>query len=97
MTDDQMQHTTQVRQSFSKIPHEKRQRMIARTIWGVGFIAFGVAIGMGKLFAGLPVLIAFATVIFGAVMASGQLTMHPFRLFVAYLRDLRSAWKEPTP
>ena len=87
-------HRDSVAAKLQEIPAEKLSTMIARTAWGFAFIAFGLAMGLGWVFAGVPVLIAFGTAVFGAIMASGQLTAHPFKLFIAFLRDLIAAWRE---
>ncbi len=86
-------HTAAVVAKLGEVPAKKLSTMVARTIWGLGFIAFGLAMGLGWIFKDVPVLVAFGTVIFGAVMASGQLTAHPFRLFLAFVRDLLNAWR----
>lgn len=84
-------HREAVRATWRRVPAEKLSTMVARTIWGLAFIALGLAMGMGWIFASAPVLVSFSTVIFGAIMVSGQLTTHPARLFVALVRDLLDA------
>lgn len=87
-------HRDSVAARLAAIPEEKLSTMIARTFIGALFVVFGVLIGMGKLFTGLPVLVSYGTVIFGAIMASGQLMTHPFRLFVAFVRDILAAIRD---
>lgn len=91
MTDEQMPRTTAVRESLQSIPAEKRKRMRLRTLWGVLFIALGIAMGMKWIFADAPVLVSLGMVLFGAVMASGQLMKHPFKLMAAAFADYQAA------
>jgi hypothetical protein len=84
-----MNHTEKVRDSLARVPSEKRSSMVWRTGWGIAIILFGFA---GKnTFPAIPDLVWFGTVAFGAVMMSGQLFTHPFRMFVAMVRDLFAA------
>ena len=89
MSREQMPRTMAVRKSLQSIPQEKRSRMVARTLLGLMLAALGI---YAKAFwPTLPDLVAFGTFGFGLVMASGQLMSHPFRLFVAMLRDVLGA------
>lgn len=98
MTAEQMPRATKQIDAMKVIPADKRKRMRVRTFWGVAFIVLGIAMGLGKIFSGVPMLVSFATAIFGALMASGQEMKHALKLLAFSVADLVSAssGKRPT-
>jgi hypothetical protein len=86
-----MQHTQTVVAQLASIPAEKRTAKLWRTAIGVAIAVFGWR--MKAHWPGLSDLLAFGTVAFGAIMASGEYVRAPFKMFVAMLRDVLGVWR----
>ncbi len=80
-----MSKTEATRAAFKAIPRERKLRKIERTFWGFGIAGCGIA--AVKLFAA-PYYVGLVVVTFGGVICSGEVVLHPFKLFFASLIDL---------
>ncbi len=88
-TENAMKRTQVVGAKLREIPPEKLRVKIVRTI--IGLILAVVGVGAHVIWPKLPDLVAFGTFGFGLVTASGELLMHPFKLFTARIGDLMDA------
>jgi dipeptide/tripeptide permease len=88
-------NVSQVTEKFQAIPPEKKKSKVLSTAVGIAFAALGVylvvvAVRLADKSGDIPMtmlIIGLVLAVFGGVVASGEIVLHPIKLLIAQYRD----------